>query len=98
MTIMLLTSYWQLFPGMFLYLLAVLCVIGFILSLPFIIYGAIKHKKNFIIGNYWLLLLLPIAVALYSLSFFLMFAIWDNDKYVIILTKQAIVFEANSAL
>ena len=68
MTIMLLTSYWQLFPGMFLYLLAVLCVIGFILSLPFIIYGAIKHKKNFIILGIIGLLMMPITRVLLTLA------------------------------
>jgi len=48
-------------------LLGILYIIALILSLPFIIYGAIKHKKNFIILGIIGLLSLPIAVALYNI-------------------------------
>jgi len=53
------------------FLLGILGIIGLILSLPFIIYGAVKHKKNFIILGIIGLLLLPITTALYGLANYL---------------------------
>ena len=52
-------------------LLGILGIISLILSLPFIIYGAIKHKKNFIILGIIGLLILPITTALYGLANYL---------------------------
>ena len=53
------------------FLLGILGIIGLILSLPFIIYGAVKHKKNFIILGIIGLLLLPITTTLYGLANYL---------------------------
>lgn len=50
------------------FVLGGLGIIGLILSLPFIIYGAIKHKKNFIILGIIGLLMMPITRVLLTLA------------------------------
>ena len=50
------------------FLLSILGIIGAILGIPFIIYGAIKKKKSFIISGAIGLATLPVTLALYGIT------------------------------